>query len=59
MNPPGTVTSFPQRLGRTGRRSGTTRNCLFLAIDDRGLLDAAGLLRLWGRHRLEPVQAPP
>jgi ATP-dependent helicase Lhr and Lhr-like helicase len=59
INAPGTVASFLQRLGRTGRRSGTTRNCLFLALDDRGLLDAAGLLRLWARHWVEPVTAPP
>ena len=29
-----TVASFLQRLGRTGRRAGTTRNCLFLCVDD-------------------------
>jgi ATP-dependent helicase Lhr and Lhr-like helicase len=59
INAPSTVASFLQRLGRTGRRSGARRNCLFLAIDRRGLLDAAGLLRLWGSHWVEPVQAPP
>jgi ATP-dependent Lhr-like helicase len=59
INAPKTVASFLQRLGRTGRRSGSMRNCLFLAIDQRGLLDAAGLLRLWGRHWVEPVTAPP
>ena len=32
---PRTVASFLQRLGRTGRRAGTTRNCLFLALDRR------------------------
>src|SRR6185369_17291456 len=31
INTPVTVASFLQRLGRTGRRPGTTRNCLFLA----------------------------
>jgi ATP-dependent Lhr-like helicase len=59
INAPKTVASFLQRLGRTGRRSDTIRNCLFLAIDQRGLLDAAGLLRLWGHHWVEPVTAPP
>ncbi|QSB05146.1 DEAD/DEAH box helicase [Natronoglycomyces albus] len=59
INAPKTVASFLQRLGRTGRRSGSVRNCLFLAIDKRGLLDAAGLLRLWGRHWVEPVAPPP
>jgi ATP-dependent Lhr-like helicase len=59
INAPGTVASFLQRLGRTGRRTGSMRNCLFLALDDNGLLDAAGLLDLWGKHWVEPVQPPP
>ena len=45
---PGTVASFLQRIGRTGRRAGTSRNALFLATDDDELLQAAGLLEL--RH---------
>lgn len=59
VNAPKTVASFLQRLGRTGRRSGSNRNCLFLALDHRGLTDAAGLLRLWGQHWVEPVEPPP
>jgi ATP-dependent Lhr-like helicase len=59
INAPKTVASFLQRLGRTGRRSGSTRNCLLLALDDRELLEASSLLRLWGRHWVEPVIAPP
>ncbi|MEU8404321.1 DEAD/DEAH box helicase [Nonomuraea sp. NPDC048892] len=59
INAPGTVTSFLQRIGRTGRRTGTVRNCLFLALDEGGLLDAAGLLHLWGEHWVEPVTPPP
>ncbi len=59
INAPATVASFLQRLGRTGRRSGTTRNCLFLALDERSLLWAAGLLRLWAKGYVEPVVAPP
>src|SRR5664280_3191805 len=31
LDAPGTVASFLQRLGRTGRRAGTHRNCLSLA----------------------------
>jgi len=34
IDAPHSVASFLQRLGRTGRRSGTRRNCLFLAIRD-------------------------
>nr|WP_198679562.1 DEAD/DEAH box helicase [Thermomonospora amylolytica] len=59
INAPTTVASFLQRLGRTGRRAGTTRNCLFLALDEDGLLTAAGLLLLWARGWVEPVEPPP
>jgi ATP-dependent Lhr-like helicase len=44
IDAPTSVASFLQRLGRTGRRPGTTRNCLFLTLDQGGLLAAAGLL---------------
>jgi ATP-dependent Lhr-like helicase len=59
INAPGTVASFLQRLGRTGRRAGTTRNCLFLTLDLDSLVSAAALLLLWGRGYVEPVSAPP
>ncbi|WP_250297840.1 DEAD/DEAH box helicase [Streptomyces sp. A 4/2] len=59
IDAPGTVASFLQRLGRTGRRPGSTRNCLFLALDDAGLLSAAALLLLWSRGWVEPVVPPP
>ncbi|WP_285730446.1 DEAD/DEAH box helicase [Nocardiopsis sp. ATB16-24] len=59
INAPGTVASFLQRIGRTGRRAGSTRNCLFLAIDQAGLLAAAGLLHLWGEHWVEAVEPTP
>ncbi|MBG0825729.1 DEAD/DEAH box helicase [Planomonospora sp. ID91781] len=59
IDAPGTVASFLQRLGRTGRRTGTVRNCLFLATKEETLLQAAGLLLLWGRGWVEPVTAPP
>ena len=59
IDAPGTVSSFLQRMGRTGRRSDTTRNCLFLATSDEGLLRAAALIELWQRGYVEPVQAPP
>lgn len=54
-----TVASFLQRLGRTGRRPGTTRNCLFLCLDDEGLLLATGMLQRWAGGWVEPVTAPP
>jgi ATP-dependent Lhr-like helicase len=59
INAPLTVASFLQRIGRTGRRPGTVRNCLFLALNDDALLHAAGLLLLWGRGWVEPVVPPP
>lgn len=59
IDAPTTVASFLQRLGRTGRRPDTARNCLFLTTTDHTLLRAAGLLLLWGRGWVEPVVPPP
>lgn len=59
IDAPATVASLLQRLGRTGRRPGSTRNCLFLTVDEPGLLSAAALLLLWSRDWVEPVHAPP
>ncbi|GAA2711467.1 MULTISPECIES: DEAD/DEAH box helicase [Streptomyces] len=56
---PSTVASFLQRIGRTGRRTGTSRNCLFLATRPDTLLQAAGLLTLWATGWVEPVTPPP
>jgi ATP-dependent Lhr-like helicase len=55
----GTVASFLQRLGRTGRREGATRNCLFLATRPEALLQACALTRLWRQGYVEPVEPPP
>ncbi|OBF38946.1 ATP-dependent helicase [Mycolicibacterium peregrinum] len=59
INSPRTVSSFLQRLGRTGRRPGTVRNCLFLCLDDHSLLYALGLLQRWSEGWVEPVVATP
>lgn len=59
IDAPSTVSSFLQRMGRTGRRGGTSSNCLFLATSDEGLLRAAALIDLWGHAYIEPVKAPP
>ncbi|WP_033825871.1 MULTISPECIES: DEAD/DEAH box helicase [unclassified Kitasatospora] len=59
IDAPTTVASFLQRIGRTGRRPGSNRNCLFLARSHEALLGAAALLVLWGRGYVEPVTAPP
>lgn len=58
VDAPSTVASFLQRLGRSGRRPGTSRNLLFLALDPEGLLRAGGLVDLWRRGFVEPL-APP
>lgn len=58
IDAPHSVASFLQRLGRTGRRSGTTRNCLFLATSENALLKAAALLELWAAGFVEPIRPP-
>ncbi|MBA9004990.1 DEAD/DEAH box helicase [Thermomonospora cellulosilytica] len=59
INAPSSVAAFLQRLGRTGRRPGGTRNCLFLGLNEAGTLAATGLALLWSRGWVEPVQPPP
>jgi len=59
IDSPPTVSSFLQRMGRTGRRAGTLRNCLFLATKDETLVQAAGLIDLWAEGYVEPVEPPP
>jgi ATP-dependent Lhr-like helicase len=58
IDAPGTVASFLQRIGRTGRRPGSTRNCLFLATSDNALLHATALVALWENGYVEPIVAP-
>ncbi|HET6763524.1 MAG TPA: DEAD/DEAH box helicase [Longimicrobiaceae bacterium] len=59
VDAPFAVSSFLQRLGRSGRRAGSTRNCLFLATVDASLLRAVALLSLWRAGYVEPVLPPP
>src|SRR3984957_13920219 len=59
INAPLTVAAFLQRLGRSGRRPDTRRNCLFLDLREDDLLLAAGLLLAWSRGFVETVVAPP
>lgn len=56
---PPSVASFLQRMGRTGRRAGTRRNCLFLAIDEEELLACLALATLWREGYVEAVVPPP
>jgi len=59
IDSPTTVSSFLQRMGRTGRRTGALRNCLFLATRDDALVQAAGLIDLWAEGYVEPIAPPP
>ncbi len=59
IDSPPTVSSFLQRMGRTGRRAGTTRKCLFLATKAELLVQAAGLIDLWANGYVEPITPPP
>lgn len=59
IDSPPTVSSFLQRMGRTGRRSGTQRNCLFLATKDETLVQSAALIDLWADGYVEPIEPPP
>lgn len=58
IDAPTTVSSFLQRMGRTGRRSGTVRNCLFLATTDEALIQAAALIDLWSAGFIESIEPP-
>jgi len=59
IDSPRTVAGFLQRMGRTGRRSDTSRNCLFLATREESLVQAAALVDLWREGYVEPVTPPP
>jgi ATP-dependent Lhr-like helicase len=59
IDAPHTVAGFLQRLGRTGRRSGTSRNCLFLTTTEEALLRAIALVYLWRSGFVEPIVPPP
>lgn len=55
---PSTVASLLQRIGRTGRRPGTHRNCLFLATSEMELLQALALITLVLDGWVEPLTGP-
>ncbi|HEY4014320.1 MAG TPA: DEAD/DEAH box helicase [Polyangiaceae bacterium] len=54
-NAPSTVSSFMQRMGRTGRRVGTTANTTFLCEDPEAVLQASALIELAREGWVEPV----
>jgi ATP-dependent Lhr-like helicase len=55
VDSPGSVASFLQRMGRTGRRAGTVPNCTFLCTKDSTLLEAAALVQLYREGFVEDV----
>jgi ATP-dependent Lhr-like helicase len=59
IDSPTTVSSFLQRLGRTGRRSSNSRSCLFLATHPDALLRAVAIVKLWHEGYVEPIEPPP
>ncbi len=59
IDAPVTVSSFLQRMGRSGRRVGTRRNCLTLATSTEALMIALGIGRLWRDGYVETILPPP
>lgn len=59
IDSPSTVSSFLQRMGRTGRRSGSRRNCLFLTTSDEAFLLACAITTLWRDKYVEHIRPPP
>jgi len=59
IDAPSTVSSFLQRMGRSGRRDGIRRSCLFLCTNDDSLMLAVGICRLWGEGWVEAAFPPP
>ena len=55
IDAPSSVSSFMQRMGRTGRRAGMRANCTFLATDDDSLLRAAAIIDLFKGGYVEPA----
>ena len=56
VDAPGSVASFLQRLGRTGRRASTRANCTFFCLSPESLLQSVALLRLAERGWVEEVR---
>ncbi len=58
IDSPSGVSSFLQRMGRTGRRSGGRRNCLFLTTKDNAFLLALGVTQKWSEAWVEAAVPP-
>ena len=58
IDSPSTVSSFLQRMGRTGRREGALRNCLFLTTNQDSFMLALGVTHLWSQAWVEAAWPP-
>lgn len=58
IDAPATVSSFLQRMGRTGRRSGSLRNCLFLTTSQDAFMLSLGVMHLWSQAWVEAAYPP-
>ncbi len=58
IDSPSTVSSFLQRMGRTGRRAGSRRNCLFLTTNRDAFMLALGVTRRWSEAWVEAARPP-
>jgi ATP-dependent helicase Lhr and Lhr-like helicase len=56
IDAPSTVSALLQRMGRTGRRSGTRSNCTFLCVSPESVVQAAAMVRLAERGWVEDVR---
>jgi len=58
IDSPSSVSSFLQRMGRTGRRQGALRNCLFLTTNDDAFMLALGVTKKWSEAWVEAAVPP-
>ena len=58
IDSPTSVSSFLQRMGRTGRRDGALRNCLFLTTSDDAIMLALGITKKWSEAWVEAAVPP-
>lgn len=59
IDSPASVSSFLQRMGRTGRREDARRNCLFLTTTNDAFMLALGVTKKWSEAWVEAAVAPP
>lgn len=58
IDSPSSVSSFLQRMGRTGRRANSLRNCLFLTTTDDAFMLSLGITKKWSEGWVEAAIPP-